>query len=146
MQFIQESFQLRWLMYRGMAPVICVRFLAATYFWWGFGFVAVVNCMSSELHRAKRAATITFAKSEESPKTTCNTRDENGSDTDGYHRYHIYFHISGRIRIRIRIISIMSDKIRLDVDIINIRFKYSDMDTASDVEYSVSDTERFKPL
>ena len=47
-------------------------------------------------------------------------RDENGSDTDGYHRYHICFHISGRIRIRIRIISIMSDKIRLDVDIINI--------------------------
>jgi len=64
----------------------------------------------------------------------------------GYHRYHICFHISGRIRIRIRIISIMSDKIRLDVDIINIRFKYWDTDTVSDVEYSVSDTDRFKPL
>jgi len=36
---------------------------------------------------------------------------ENGSDTDGYHRYHICFYISGRIQIRIRIISIMSDKI-----------------------------------
>jgi len=47
-------------------------------------------------------------------------RDENGLDTDGYHRYHICFHISGRIRIQIRIMSIMSDKIRLDVDIINI--------------------------
>jgi len=40
----------------------------------------------------------------------------------------------------------MSDKIRLDVDIINIRFKYSDTDMVSDVEYSVSDTDRFKPL
>ena len=47
-------------------------------------------------------------------------RDENGSDMDGYHRYHICFHISGRIRIRIRIMSIMSDKIRLDDDITNI--------------------------
>jgi len=57
------------------------------------------------------------------------TRDENRSDTNGYHWYHICFHIFGRIRIRIPIISIMSDKIRLDVDIINIRFKYSDTDT-----------------
>ena len=73
-------------------------------------------------------------------------RDENGSDTDGYHRYHICFYISSRIRIRIRIISTTSDKIRLDVDIINIRFKYSDTDTASDVEYSDSDTDRFEPL
>jgi hypothetical protein len=32
------------------------------------------------------------------------TRDENGSDTDGYHRYHICFHIYVRIRIRIRIV------------------------------------------
>ena len=31
------------------------------------------------------------------------------------------------------------DKIWLDVDIINIRFKYSDTDTVSDVEYSNSD-------
>jgi len=38
-------------------------------------------------------------------------RDENGSDTNGYHRYHICFRISGRIRIRIRIMSTMSDKI-----------------------------------
>jgi hypothetical protein len=35
----------------------------------------------------------------------------------------------------------MSDKIRLDVDIINIRFKYSDTDTVSDVEHSDSDTD-----
>jgi len=36
----------------------------------------------------------------------------------------------------------MSDKIQLDVNIINIRFKYSDTDTVSDVEYSDSDTDR----
>jgi len=42
--------------------------------------------------------------------------------------------------------SIMLDKIRLDVDIINIRFKYSDMDTVSDVGYSDSDTDRSEPL
>ena len=49
-------------------------------------------------------------------------RDENGLDTDGYHRYHICFHISHRIhiRIRIRIMLTMSDKIGLDVDIINM--------------------------
>jgi hypothetical protein len=40
----------------------------------------------------------------------------------------------------------MSNKIRLDIDIINIRFKYSDTDTVSDVEYSNSDTNRFFPL
>jgi hypothetical protein len=71
------------------------------------------------------------------------SRDENGSDTDGYH---ICFHISGRIWIRIRIISTMSDKIQLDVHIINIRFKYSDTDTVSDVEYSDSDMDRSEPL
>ena len=42
--------------------------------------------------------------------------------------------------------SIMSDKIRLDVDIINMRFKYSDIDTVLDVEYSDSDTDRSEPL
>jgi hypothetical protein len=31
-------------------------------------------------------------------------RDENGSDTDGYHWYRICFHIYVRIRIRIRIV------------------------------------------
>ena len=62
------------------------------------------------------------------------TGDENGSDTDGYHRYYICFHISVQIRIRIRIVSTMSDRIRLDIDIINIRFEYSDMDTVSDVD------------
>ena len=74
------------------------------------------------------------------------TRDENGSDTDGYHSYHICFHISGRIRIRIRIMSIMPDKIQLDVDIMNIRFKYSDTDTVSDVEYSNSNTDISEPF
>ena len=36
----------------------------------------------------------------------------------------------------------MSDKIGLDVDIINIRFKYSDTNTVSDVEYSNSNKDR----
>ena len=34
----------------------------------------------------------------------------------------------------------------MDVDIINIRFKYSDTDMVSDVEYSDSDTDRPKLL
>ena len=71
-------------------------------------------------------------------------RDENGQDTDGYHRYYICFHIS--VRIRIRIISTMSDRIRLDIDIINMRFEYSDTDTVSDVGYPDSDTDRSQPL
>jgi hypothetical protein len=58
---------------------------------------------------------------------TC--RDENGSDTDGYHRYHICFHISGRIWIRIQIVSAMLDRIRFDVDIINMQFEFLDTDT-----------------
>ena len=76
------------------------------------------------------------------------TRDENGLDTDGYHRYYICFHISVQIRIRIRIVSIMSDMIRLDIDIINMRFEYSDMDTdtVSDVGYPDSDTDKSQPL
>ena len=74
------------------------------------------------------------------------TRDENGSDTDGYHRYYIRFHISVRIRIRIRIVSTMSDRIRLDIDIINMRFDYLDTDMVSDVEYPDSDTDRFELL
>jgi len=76
----------------------------------------------------------------------CVYRDENRLDTDGHHQYHICFHIFGRIRIRIRIISIMSDKIGLDVDIINIRFKYSDTDTVADVEYSDSNMDRSEPF
>ena len=36
----------------------------------------------------------------------------------------------------------MSDEIRLDIDIINMRFEYSDTDTVSDVEYPDSDTDR----
>ena len=73
-------------------------------------------------------------------------RDENRSDTDGYHRYYICFHISVRIRIRIRIVSTMSDRIRLDIDIINMRFEYSDTDTVSDVGYPDSDTDISQPL
>jgi len=40
----------------------------------------------------------------------------------------------------------MSDKIGFDVDIINIRFKYSHTDTVSYVEYSNSDTDKSKSL
>jgi len=40
----------------------------------------------------------------------------------------------------------MSDRIRLDIDIMNMRFEYSDMDTVSDVEYPDSDTDRSEPL
>ena len=74
------------------------------------------------------------------------TGDENGSETDGYHRYYICFHISVRIRIRIRIVSTISDRIRLDIDIINMRFEYSDTDTVSDVGYPDSDTNRSQPV
>ena len=74
------------------------------------------------------------------------TRDENGSDMDGYHRYYICFHISVQIWIRIRIVSTMSDRIRLDIDIINMQFEYSDTDTVSDVGYPASDTDRSQPL
>ena len=73
-------------------------------------------------------------------------RDENGSDTDGYHRYYICFYISVRIRIRIRIISTMSDRIPLGIDITSMRFEYSDTDMVSDVEYPDSDTDRSEPL
>ena len=72
--------------------------------------------------------------------------DENGSNTDGYHRYYICFHISFRIRIRMWIVSTMPDRIRLDIDIINMRFEYSDTDTVSDVGYPDSDTDRSQPL
>ena len=40
--------------------------------------------------------------------------------------------------------STISDKIGLDVDIINIGFKYSDTDTVSNVEYSNSNTDTFE--
>ena len=74
------------------------------------------------------------------------SRDENGSDTDGYHRYYICFHISVRIQIRIRIISTLSDRIPLGIDITNMRFEYSDTDMVSDVEYPDSDMDRSQPL
>ena len=74
------------------------------------------------------------------------SRDENGSDTDGYHRYYISFYISVRIRIRIRIVSTMLDRIWFNIDIINMWFEYSDTNTVSDVEYPDLDMDRFKPL
>ena len=74
------------------------------------------------------------------------TRDENGSDMDGYHRYYICFHISVPIRIQIRIVSTMLDRIRLDIDIINMRFEYLNTDTVSDVGYPDSDMDRSQPL
>ena len=40
----------------------------------------------------------------------------------------------------------MSDRIQLDIDIINMRFEYSDTDTVSDVEYLDSDKDESKPL
>jgi hypothetical protein len=40
----------------------------------------------------------------------------------------------------------MSDKIGLDVDMINIRFKYSKTDTESDVKYSDSNMDISEPF
>jgi len=40
----------------------------------------------------------------------------------------------------------MTDTIRLDIDIVNMRFDYSDTDTVSDVEYPDSDTDIFELL
>jgi hypothetical protein len=40
----------------------------------------------------------------------------------------------------------MSVRIQLDIDIINMRFEYSDTDTVPDVEYPDSDMDRSKPL
>jgi hypothetical protein len=40
----------------------------------------------------------------------------------------------------------MPDRIQLDIDIINMRFEYSDTDTVLDVEYPDSDTDIFKSL
>jgi hypothetical protein len=40
----------------------------------------------------------------------------------------------------------MPDRKRLDVDIINMRFEYSDTDSVSDVEYPDLDTDIFKLL
>jgi hypothetical protein len=73
-------------------------------------------------------------------------RDENGSDMNGYHWYYICFHISVRIRIWIWIVSTMPDRIRLDIDIINMRFQYSETGTVSDIEYPNSDMDKWTPL
>ena len=40
----------------------------------------------------------------------------------------------------------MSDRIRLDIDIINMRFEDSDMNTVLDVEYVNSDADGSEPL
>ena len=45
-----------------------------------------------------------------------------------------------------RIVSTIPDRIRLDIDIINMRFEYSDMDTVSNVGYPDSDTDRSQSL
>ena len=77
-------------------------------------------------------------------------RDENGSDTDGYHRYYICFHISVWIRIQIPIVSTISDRIWdriwLDIDIINMRFEYSDTNSVLNVEYPDPNIDIFKSL
>jgi hypothetical protein len=73
-------------------------------------------------------------------------RDENRSDIYGYRWYHICFRIFVWIWIRIRIVSTISDRIHLDIDIIHMRFEYSDTDTISNVEYPNSDMDRSKPL
>jgi hypothetical protein len=57
------------------------------------GYIYCTECGRSQLYRSVGAAA-QFALS----------RDENGSDTDGYHWYRICFHIYIRIRIRIRIV------------------------------------------
>jgi hypothetical protein len=44
------------------------------------------------------------------------------------------------------IVSTMADRIRFDVDIINMRFEYSNTDTVSNVEYPDLDTDRYEPL
>jgi hypothetical protein len=69
-------------------------------------------------------------------------RDKNGLDMDGSHWYYICFHISGQIQIQIRIVLAMPNMIRFDVDIINMRFEFSDADTVSDVEYPDLDMDR----
>jgi hypothetical protein len=48
--------------------------------------------------------------------------------------------------MRIRIVSTIPDKIQLDIDIVNMRFEYSNTDMISDVEYPGSDTDRSEPL
>jgi hypothetical protein len=55
-------------------------------------------------------------------------RDENGLDMNGYYWYYICFYIFVWIRIQIQIGLIMSDRIRLDIDIINMWFEYFDTD------------------
>ena len=38
----------------------------------------------------------------------------------------------------------MPNRIRLDIDIINMRFEYSDIDTVSDIEYMNLDMDKFE--
>jgi hypothetical protein len=43
-------------------------------------------------------------------------------------------------------VSIIPDMIQLDIDIINMRFEYSDTDTVLDIKYPDSDPDRSEPL
>jgi hypothetical protein len=45
-----------------------------------------------------------------------------------------------------QIVSTIPDKIRLDIDIINIRFEYLYTDTVSDIKYPDSNTDIFEPF
>jgi hypothetical protein len=59
------------------------------------------------------------ADQERAPKFITH-EDENESDTDGYHRYYICFRIFDWIRIQIRIVSAIPDRIRFDANVINM--------------------------
>jgi hypothetical protein len=43
-------------------------------------------------------------------------------------------------------LSTILDRIRLNINIVNMGFEYSDTNTVSDVEYPDSNTDRFEPL
>ena len=62
--------------------------------------------------------------------------------TSAVMKNYIYFYIS----IWIRIVLLMSDIIRLDIDIINMRFEYLNTDMVSDVKYSDSDMDGSESL
>jgi hypothetical protein len=109
--------------------------------WLGIGIMIIAFQYLAQSHDQLMNTTWT-----KSPKLMVPTRDENRSDMDGYHWYYICFHISAWIQIRIRIVLTIPDRIQLDINIINMWFEYSDMDTISDVEYLDSDMDRFKPL
>jgi hypothetical protein len=67
-------------------------------------------------------------------------RDENRSDMDGSFILYLFLYFYSE-SIQIRIVLNLSDMIRLNIDIINMRFEYSDTVTVSDVKYLDSDTD-----